>query len=355
MPVGGAQRIAQNLCVGLAEKGHNVDLVLQKAEGELLQEITDAVSIVDLDTCRVATSINPLRKYLQKRKPDVLYSMMKEINIVATVAHQLSGVDTRLVISEHNTPTASADGWKDHFILRLASLVYPYADCIVAVSHGVRNDLLNITSLPDDKVVVIHNPIDVKSVRKQATESVDHKWLSDPSVPVVMSAGRHVPQKGFDTLLHAFSRLTNSNIRLVLLGEGDETEFLHQLANELGIEERVDFPGFVDNPFKYIANANLFVLSSWYEGFGNVLIEAMATGCPVVSTDCPSGPNEILEGGTYGPLVPVKNPVALTRAMENTLQNPIDETLLHSRADDFSLETVVKKYETVLLGDSIVS
>jgi len=349
MSVGGAQRIALNLCNGLTKKGHTVDLLLQTAEGTLLEELPDTVSIIDLKASRVATSISPLRKYLREKSPDVLYSMMIEVNIAAVVAHYLAGRDTRLVISEHNTPTVSAEGLKDNFTLRLASLMYPRADHIITVSEGVRNDLLNLADVPEEKVTTIYNPIDVERIRKQATEPVDHKWFTDPSIHVIMSAGRHAPQKGFDILLRAFSYLEGSNARLVLLGEGNETESLQTLATQLGIKDQVDFPGFVDNPFKYMASADVFVLSSWYEGFGNVLIEAMATGCPVVSTDCPSGPNEILKDGAYGPLVPVKDATALSHAIEDVLADPIDESVLASRADDFSIDTVVERYEKLLL------
>ncbi len=349
MHVGGAQRIALNLCTGLVKKGYSVDLVLVEVEGDLLDEVPSEVSIVDLDASRVVTSASPLQQYLRQRNPDVLYAMMTEINIVAAVVHKLAGINTRLVVSEHNTPTVSTEGPKDQLTLRLASLTYPRADHIITVSQGVQDDLLDVVDLPEEKVTVIHNPINVERIREQATESVDHKWFTDPSISVVMSAGRHAPQKGFDTLLRAFSHLEDSNARLVLLGEGNETESLRTLAMELGIGDRVDFPGFVDNPFKYMASADIFVLSSWYEGFGNVLIEAMATGCPVVSTDCPSGPNEILKDGVYGSLVPVKDATALSHAIEDVLADPIDESVLASRADDFSIDTIVERYETILL------
>ncbi len=349
MKVGGAQRIALNLCTGLIKKGYDVDLLLVEAEGDLISEVPEEVSVIDLDASRVVTSTVPLRRYLRESTPDVLYSMMIEVNIAAVVARQLAGTDTRLVISEHNTPTVSAEGLKDQLALHLATLTYQQADHVVTVSEGVRNDLLDVVNISEEEITVIHNPIDVERIRNQATESVEHRWFTDPLVSVVMSAGRHAPQKGFDTLLRAFSRLEDSNTRLVLLGEGNETESLRTLATQLGIENQVDFPGFVDNPFKYMASADVFVLSSWYEGFGNVLIEAMATGCPVVSTDCPSGPNEILKDGAYGPLVPVKDAAAMSNAIEDVLADPIDESVLASRADDFSIDTVVERYETALL------
>ena len=350
MQIGGAERIALNLCRGLSENGHDVDLVLVHGEGELLGELPSSVSVVDLGASRVLTGILPLRRYLRQRKPDVLYSMMTEINVAAIVAHELAQSNSRLVISEHNTPSVSKSGPKDGLVLRTASLLYSRADRIITVSRGVRDDLVTVTGVSDEDVTVIYNPIDVEQIRRQAEEPIDHDWINDPETPVVMSAGRHAPQKGFDTLLRAFDQLETADVKLILLGEGNETASLRSLARELGIEDRVDFPGFVDNPFSYMRGANVFVLSSWYEGFGNVLIEAMATGCPVVSTDCPSGPNEILDGGRYGPLIPVKHPDQMVVAIDNVLRDPIDADVLVDRADDFSVDSVTEQYEDVLFG-----
>lgn len=350
MPIGGAERIALNLSSGLVEQGHSVDLVLVDASGPLLAELHNNINIIDLSASRVATSIRPLQQYLTKESPDVLYSMLTECNIAAVISNRLAASDCRLVLSEHNTPTVSAEGKKDRILLRLAGITYPYADHIVAVSRGVKNDLINVVDLSAEYVSVIHNPIDVDRIQQEAREPVEHEWLVDESTPVILSAGRHAPQKGFDTLLRAFARLENLDTRLLLLGEGTETKRLKDLAVTLGVANRVDFPGFVDNPFKYMAKADIFVLSSWYEGFGNVLIEAMATGCPVVATDCPSGPSEILEGGTYGPLVPVKNEKMMSESIKDVLQDPIDRSALISRANDFSIDKASKKYERVLFS-----
>jgi glycosyltransferase involved in cell wall biosynthesis len=344
MVLGGAQRIARNLCAGLVDKGYAVDLVLVDASGELLADLPTEVSIVDLGTSRVATSLLPLRRYLRRRRPDVLYSMMTECNVIATAAHRAARVDMQLIVSEHNTPTASASTWKDHLVLRLATRAYPYANHIVTVSEGVRTDLLDLVDLDPASVSVIYNPIAVDDIRAQAQESLDHEWFHDDSIDVVLSAGRHAPQKGFDTLLRAVALLNDERTRMVLLGRGPETESLRSLADDLGISARVDFTGFVDNPFKYMANADVFVLSSWYEGFGNVLIEAMATGCPIVSTDCPSGPSEILDGGTYGHLVPVRDPERLATAIDDVLTDPPERTPLVTRADEFSIPRITEEY-----------
>ncbi|MWV40414.1 glycosyltransferase [Natrialba sp. INN-245] len=349
MEYGGAERIAFNVATGLSNIGHEVDLVLIDAKGPLLEKLPSSISVVDLGSTRVATSVWPLKRYLEKARPDALYAMMTEINVITTIAHQLSRVDTRLVLSEHNTPSISSEGLKDEFVLKLAAKVYPRADKIVAVSAGVKRDLLDVTGIDPDLVTVIHNPIDVEWIRDQATEHIEHPWFDDDSLRVVLSAGRHVPQKGFDTLIRAFARLDDPAARLMILGSGEQTESLESLVSSLGLSNRVEFTGFVDNPFAYMDQADVFVLSSWYEGFGNVLIEAMATGCPVVSTDCPSGPNEILESGEYGQLVPVRDPDSMASAIGITLEEQQDSHRYVERSNDFAIESVIPKYYSVLI------
>lgn len=350
MALGGAQRIARNLCTGLIERGYSVDLLLVDASGELLDDLPEDVSVIDLHASRVATSLPSLGRYLRQQRPDVLYSMMTECNVIATVAHTLVRTGTRLVVSEHNTPTASSSTRKDQLVLRLAARAYPFADHVVTVSEGVRNDLLELVDLPSEDVSVVYNPIDVEEIRAQTTDLLDHDWFHDDSLDVVLSAGRHAPQKGFDTLLRAFAHLDAEGMRLVLLGQGPETGSLRSLAESLGVESRIDITGYVDNPFKYMANADVFVLSSWYEGFGNVLIEAMASGCPVVSTDCPSGPAEILEDGHYGPLVPVKDPERMAEAIREVLADPPEQSTLMSRADEFSVPRITEQYVEIFFG-----
>lgn len=347
MHVGGAQRVALNLCTGFVSKRYDVDLVLVKAEGKLLEDLPKEVSVVNLNANRVASSLLPLQQYLRSHEPDVLYTMMTEINIAGIVAHRLSRTSTRLIISEHNIPTNSAQTAKDKMLLRIAGLIYPCSDHTVTVSQGVYDELMEVSFLSSEQTSVIYNPVDVKEIQRQASESVTHEWLHKDDLDVVMSAGRHAPQKGFDTLLEAFAMLDSSDTRLILLGEGSKTSSLKELASELGVASRVDFTGFVDNPFKYMAAADVFVLSSWYEGFGMVLIEAMACGCPVVSTDCPSGPAEILDKGIYGPLVPIQAPREMASAISTVLTSPPNSRTIIDRANDFTVDMIASEYEQV--------
>jgi glycosyltransferase involved in cell wall biosynthesis len=351
MTMGGAERVARNLCKGLVDRGYEVDLVLVEATGELLHDVPDAVSVIDLNASRVLRSFRPLREYLSMYDPDILYSMMTEPNVVAVLAHRLAMTDSRLVVSEHNMLSRSSESLKDQLARAGTWALYPLADDVVAVSEGVHDDLVATTRLEPADISMIYNPVDVKSIREQATEPVDHEWITDDSLDVILAGGRHESQKGFDTLLGAFSRIDEEDVRLVLFGTGPETGSLQAQTEALGIDNRVSFPGFVENPFAYMASADVFVLSSKYEGFGLVLIEALACGCPVVSTDCESGPAEILEDGTYGPLVPVGAASTLADAITATLEDPLESDTLRGRAEDFDIESSVAQYDS-LFGSS---
>lgn len=347
MTMGGAERVALNLCKGLTERGYKVDLVLVQATGELLDQIPSEVTVINLDANRVLASVKPLRKYLSSREPDILYSMMTEPNVVSVVTHWIAATNTRLVLSEHNMLSRSSESFKDRLSKGGAWLLYPLADSVVAVSDGVRDDLVANTRLDYGDISMIYNPVDIEWIRERATEPVDHEWLTDDSLEVVLAGGRHEPQKGFDTLLDAFSHLGRENTRLVLFGTGPETESLTEQAKALGIENHVSFPGFVENAYTYMESADVFVLSSEYEGFGLVLIEALACGCSVVSTNCESGPAEILEDGAFGQLVPVGDENALADAINSTLDGSVDSDALLERANDFGIDPSVTRYDSL--------
>jgi len=345
MTMGGAERVARNLCKGLVDHDYEVDLILVEATGELLDDVPGAVSVIDLNAGRVLRSLRPLREYLLSQEPDVLYSMMTEPNVVAVLAHRLAMTDSRLVISEHNMLSYSSESVKDQLTRAGAWALYPLADDIVAVSKGVRDDLVANTRLDSADISIIYNPVDVESICKQAAQTVDHEWLINDSLDVVLAGGRHEPQKGFDTLLNAFSRINNEDARLILFGTGPETESLQAQAETLGIDDCVSFLGFIENPFAYMASADVFVLSSRYEGFGLVLIEALSCGCSVISTNCESGPAEILDNGEFGVLVPVDDVTALAHSINDSLSQQENSSTLHDRAKDFNIDSAIDEYE----------
>jgi glycosyltransferase involved in cell wall biosynthesis len=231
----------------------------------------------------------------------------------------------------------------------LAKQFYRKADCIIAVSEGVADDLVSVAGLARSEIRVIYNPVVTPELVARAEEPLVHPWLVPGAAPVVLGAGRLSPQKDFATLLRAFAQVRAARpVRLIILGEGELRGQLEAQAAALGVSEDIQFPGFVDNPYAYMRRAGVFVLSSAWEGFGIVLVEAMACGAPVVSTDCPVGPAEILDGGRYGPLVPVGDGGALAQSILSMLDRPMDPERLRARAGDFALDKIGRQYLEVL-------
>jgi glycosyltransferase involved in cell wall biosynthesis len=351
---GGAERVMLTLANAFASRGLDVDLVLAEATGEYMSEISPDVRLVDLRSSRVMTSLPALVRYLRRERPRVLLSAMSHANVVAVWARALAGKSIRVVVSQHNNLSQSKQLYtevRERIMTWMIRPSYVRADAVIAVSKGVADDLAREICYPVERINVIHNPVDLTRIRQQAREHIDHPWFLPHEPPVIMSAGRLAPEKDFVTLLRAFSLLRKTHTaRLVILGQGALRAELQNLVSELGIEADVSMPGFVGNPFAYMARARVFVLSSRTEGLPTVLIEALACGCSVVSTDCPSGPVEILEDGKWGRLVPVGDLGALANAMAATL----DETGRRDamiRASDFDLDMVIEDYLNVLLPD----
>lgn len=285
-----------------------------------------------------------IARYLDREVPDAALAMMSPAVAAAALAVRLAQTRPRVVARAENV-------FRSRRKIRRARMSYPYADAAVGVSLGVSSELREICGVSSDRIHTIHNPAVPDDLPHKVREVPDHPWYKEPGPPVVLSIGRLHRQKDFPTLLIAFSHLVKHRpARLLVLGKGPLLQELLALARKLGISGHVDFPGFAENPYAYLARARLFVLSSRHEGIGNVLIEAMACGCPVVSTDCPYGPDEILEGGRWGELVPVGDPVALAAAMVRAMESPHRRETLRERASFFSLERAVSRYEELLLG-----
>jgi len=322
---GGAERVMVNLAWGFVERGLQVDLVLAKAEGPYLSQVPSKVRVVDLGARRMLHSLPGLIRYLRGEQPQAMLSALNHANIVAIWAKILSKVKTRLVVSEHNNlsqSTKNAPFMRAKLMPFLIRFFYPYADAVVAVSRGVAEDLIASTGLPPEKVKVIYNPVITPELFTKADEPLDHPWFGPGEPPVILGVGRLTKQKDFPTLIRAFAMVRKERpARLMILGEGEERPNLEALVRELGLEEDVALPGFVDNPYKYMKRAAMFVLSSRWEGLPTVLIEALALGTPVVSTDCPSGPREVLEGHEEL-LVPVGDTNALACTILRLLENP---------------------------------
>ncbi|MBT9173925.1 MAG: N-acetylgalactosamine-N,N'-diacetylbacillosaminyl-diphospho-undecaprenol 4-alpha-N-acetylgalactosaminyltransferase [Syntrophomonadaceae bacterium] len=351
--VGGAERVLLNLARGFAERGLAVDLVVAKAEGPYLSQVPKEVRIVDLRASRILTSLPALALYLRRERPEVMLSAIDHANIVALWARKLSAAPSRIVVSVHSTLTRATDNEphvRGRLVPRLVAWFYPWADAVVAVSRGVAEDLAASTGLSAERIKVIHNPVVTPELLKKAKEPLEHPWFASGQPPVILAVGRLTAAKDYPALIKAFKLVrADRPARLMILGEGEGRTGLEALVRELGLEKDVLLLGHVDNPYNYMALAAVFALSSAWEGFGNVLAEAMAVGTPVVSTDCPSGPAEILEGGKWGRLVPAGNPEMLAGAIVASIMDRPDSAGLESRAKDFGLEKISGEYLKVLL------
>jgi glycosyltransferase involved in cell wall biosynthesis len=351
MSGGGAERAMLKLAGGMVNHGYQVDLVLSRAEGPYLAEVPAAVRIVDLDAGRVLTSLPRLIRYLRREQPSAMLTSLNYVNIVGLWARRLAGVETRLVVNEQNTLSLEAPHSvrRRHRLLpRLAKHFYPWADEVVAVSQGTADDLARAVGLPPHRIQVVHNPIVTPELREMAAAPLDHPWFKPGQAPVLVAVGRLSPQKDFGTLLRAVSRVRQERpVRLLILGEGHERGRLEALVADLSLGDAVDLPGWVTNPYPYMVRAAAFVLSSRWEGLPSVLIEALFCGVPVVATDCPSGPMEILGGGRHGLLAPVGDVDALAKGIESALDGNVHRPTAASWRP-YEQETVVGRYLKVL-------
>lgn len=345
---GGVERMILNLCEGLASTGVEVDLVLVKAESMHQMELPAGVRVVNLNARHTLMSLIALVRYLRATRPAALLAAKDRAIKVAALARLFTRIPVRLVGRLGTTVSAALEGQGR---LRRAAwhagmrLFYPGIDYIVAVSEGVAEDVRKITGLGNERVGVVRNPVWTPRLDRLARERIPHPWLDDRSVPVILGAGRLTRQKDFPTLVRAFARArAQRECRLIILGDGRQRHRLLALAGELGVAKDFALPGFQRNPYAVIARASLFVLSSAWEGSPNVLTEALALGVPVVATDCPSGPREILAGGRYGKLVPVGDAEALARAMLETLEHPPDPKTLQEAARPYTVEASTRGY-----------
>lgn len=316
---GGAERIAINLAAGFSARGHGVDIVLATAVGEYLDRVPAGVRIVDLGASRPLTAVPTLVRYLRVERPRALLATITNANLAALWALRLSGTATRCVVREASTLSMDlvhASALNRFLLPRLIARDFPRAQAIVAPSRGVADDLARVTGLPRNAVRVIYNPVVSAALIERSRRPVDHHWLRGDGVPVIVGMGRLTRQKDFGTLIRAFARVREQfPSRLLILGEGEDRNALGELCRSLGVADDVDLVGFVANPYAFLSRAALFVLSSRWEGLPGALIEALACGARVVSTDCPSGPREILADGAYGQLVRVEDDGALVEAM----------------------------------------
>jgi len=348
---GGAEKSVVNLSNYLVNDGVNIDIVLvDKSAAVYLKELDSKIRIIDLNKTRSLKSIFKLKKYIKDNNPDVIMSSVTHINIIMVIVKIISGkIKTKIVINQVNH-LSSIIGYSvnnkilQKLLIKFIVYLYNLVDGTISMSKGVETDLL--TNGLKTKSKYIYNPIVTDIMLEQSKGSID-----DYDGTTFIAIGRMVPQKNFSLLVDAF-HIVNKKIqsRLIILGDGPLRDELENQITELGLTKNIFLKGFVNNPYIYIRNANIFVLTSLWEGFGNVIAESLALGVQVVSTDCDSGPNEILENGKYGFLSSTFSKNEIAKLMIEATNNPIDSNLLVKRGKHFSVERAAREYKDFLLN-----
>ena len=348
---GGVERIRIELAREFVRLGHPVEFVLMRADGDFLSEARAEFPVVDLQAPRARQVVPALAGYLRQARPTALLAAMWPLTVIAPAAACLAGFRGAVVVSEHGIISAQYRDWGrlHRLALRSSTFVgYRLASGRVGVSQGVAADMASLSLMTPSRMTTIHNPVRVlPSPTADALDQADALW-GVPSGRRILTVGNLKEVKNHPLLLRSFEQMGDAGARLMILGQGANEGGLRALAADLGIAAQVIFPGFHADPAPFYASADLFVLSSDYEGFGNVIVEALSFGLPVVSTDCPSGPAEILDGDRFGRLVPVGDAPALAQAMVAALAEPADQDLLKRRAADFSPEIAARSYLSAL-------
>lgn len=352
---GGAERVTILLANQLAARGYDVEFWVRYDDGPFRGDVDGRVTVVPLSRYgRVDSSVGlllALRKAMRKSAPQALFSISLGMSTFALLAKLMSLRSFRFIPVIHNTMSRTTDRGlrvKLHLMRMLDFLVYR----TVVVSKSAKQDYLAVAKVPAGKVVAIYNPVVSEKLFRMAEQEPSHPWLKD-SIPVLVAAGRLESQKNYPLMLDALRIVTDEQpARLIILGEGSQRNTLEQQAKRLGLDDIVDFHGFDDNPYGYFSHSSCFVMSSDYEGLPTVMIEALACGCPVVSTDCPSGPREILDDGKYGKLVPMHDAKALADAIMLTISGDrVSQEKLRNRAAAFSVQSAVERYVKLLEGE----
>ncbi len=338
----GVDRAMQHLIPAMARRGYPVDLLHVRKHGPYLDEIPEGVRVIDLGTRHTYTALPAVVRYLKRERPAVMLSDKDRVNRTALLARSCARVPTRCILSSGTTISidlASRGAFERWLQRNSMGKLYPYADNVIVTSKGVADDMSAYTGLKRELINVVPSPVVPQALFDEPQPCPDHPWFQKGGPPVILGVGELGERKDFETLLRAFAKLrAELSCRLVILGKGKQHGKLLSLAEELGVADDFALPGFQPNPYAWMAHAALFAFTSRWEGLGFVIIEALAVGTPVVATDCPSGPSEILDAGRFGPLVPIGDIDALAKAMLKTLDRPLQKTVLREAAMPYEIE-----------------
>ncbi|MEW6676315.1 MAG: glycosyltransferase [Pseudomonadota bacterium] len=344
----GVDRVLGNLLPAIAEMGYRVDVLGIHGHGPVFENVPSGMSHLHLPVDHVLPALPHLVRYLRRERPHVLLSDKDRVNRTAWLARALAGGSTRLALRQGTTVSINlaSRGWWDRTLQTWSMrTLYRRADCVLVPSQGAALDLAHYAKLSPEAVRAVPSPIVKADMATRSAEPTAHPWFNDGGPPVILGVGELSSRKDFATLVRAYARLVQRvACRLMILGEGRQRGTLLSLAQELGCGDRVALPGFVPNPYPYMARAAAFALTSRWEGMPVVLLEALALGTPAVACDCPSGPREVLQDGRYGPLVPMGDDVALADAMEGLLRAPPDRDFLRQAAAPYTVEASARAY-----------
>lgn len=357
----GADKTLLKIAEGLADLDVEVDLVTAKKADKVGAHVHPGVNLINLGSSRfnVIKNVIGLTRYLIRQQPTVLFSSIHFNNITSVwaiiLARLLVGVNTKLVVRQANRLKSQLKGYPlflGFIMYPLIRIAYQKADLIISPSKGLISDLTEFMKAEEHKIKLIYNPTVTADIFEKAQQKTNHPWFEEKSFPIILGAGRLKPQKDFTTLIKAFARVKRNfkDAKLVILGEGKQRPELERLIAQLGLEEDVDLAGFKDNPYAFISKADVFVLSSIYEGLPNILIEALALKKKIVATNCYSGPAEILKFGKYGSLLPVGSPVLLEAAIAKALEEQYFECKESNPVEDFDQKNQIKKYTEIFLS-----
>lgn len=348
----GVEKVNILLANEMFKLGVDVEFLVFKKEGEFLNLLNKKIKVTDLSVERALHSFIALVRYFFRHKV-IFVSSYSGLSLLSIIANAITLNRSEVYACEHSTLskiTQVKGSFKDKVIKILLKFFYNHCSGVICVSKGVANDLVEHVGVSSKKVKVLYNPVVNNTIFESINYFPEHKWFLDKASPVFIAVGRLDVAKNFALLINAFNKVVEEqDARLLILGEGSLRDELQTQINTLGLQEKCELVGFVDNPYKYMKHADAFVLSSDFEGFGNVIVEAMAVNTPVVSTNCPSGPSEILEDGKWGTLVPVGDVDALANAMLDVINNPpsVDLTV---RANHFTTEKAAANYLDYFAG-----
>jgi glycosyltransferase involved in cell wall biosynthesis len=334
----------------LSSAGHDVDFIVGFVDPLYQLPTLETVNLIHWHHPRASSMLFPFSKYLKEVRPDIVFSAEDHLNAVVLLAALIARSKVKISCSSRVTPfdTYSSKLFTKRWVLKqLVRAVMWRANALTCVSKDMVEQYRKVFNTPPH--VCVYNIIDDAVSRQRMQEPVDQEWLLQKDGPVVVAAGRLASWKGFADLIRAISLLPSQRrVRLLILGDGPLRSQLQSLIVELGLQDVVRLMGYVDNPLKYFAHADVFVLSSHVEGLPNVLVEAMMCGCTPVSTDCPTGPREVLQNGKYGYLVPVSDPVAMVAGIEQALDHRIPKAVLAEAIRPFEEGAVLRRHFEVL-------